>query len=164
MTPEELVEIEQIKQVKYKYMRCIDRKRWDELRECFTADATCRYSAGKYAHDGREAICRWLEQGMGSDGFHSSHRVHQPEIRLTSPTTATATWAFEDTVIESALGFSLRGAGFYEDRYVKQADGWKIEHTGYERTFEEMQSRAKAPGLRLTASAWSTGGRSEIDA
>lgn len=164
MTPEELVEIEQIKQVKYKYMRCIDQKLWDELPECFSEDATCRYSAGKYAYDGREAICRWLREGMGGDGFHSSHRVHQPEIRLTGRDTAAGTWAFEDTVIQVDLGFTIRGAGFYEDRYAKEPEGWKIAHTGYVRTFEEMQSRKHTPGLRLTASAWSSGGRSELDA
>jgi hypothetical protein len=33
MTPEDLVEIELIKQVKYKYMRCVDQKLWDEIAE-----------------------------------------------------------------------------------------------------------------------------------
>ena len=164
MTPEDLVEIEQIKQLKYKYMRCVDQKLWQELPECFTEAATCAYSGGKYAHEGRDAICSWLESSMGADSFHSSHRVHHPEIQLTSGTTATGTWALEDTVIETRFEITIRGAAFYEDRYVKQDDGWKIEHTGYTRSFEEMQSRKDMPGLKLTASAWSTGGRSEIDA
>ncbi len=164
MTPEDLVEIELIKQLKYKYMRCVDRKLWSELPECFTANATCAYSGGKYAHEGRDAICTWLADSMGADSFHSSHRAHHPEIHLTGPTTATGTWALEDTVIETEYGFSLRGAAFYEDRYVKEDGSWKIEHTGYERTYEEMQPRKDVPGLQLTASAWSTGGRSEIDA
>ena len=164
MSPEELVEIELIKQLKYKYMRCIDQKLWNELPKCFTERATCAYSGGKYAHEGRDAICSWLESSMGADSFHSSHRVHHPEIQLTSPTTATGTWALEDTVIETRFEISIRGAAFYEDRYVKEAGGWKIEHTGYARTFEETQSRKEVAGLKLTASAWSTGGRSEIDA
>ena len=164
MTPEDLVEIEKIKQLKYKYMRCVDRKLWSELRECFTQDATCAYSAGKYAYEGIDAICDWLEQSMSAESFHSSHRVHHPEITLVSPTEATGVWALEDTVIETRFEFSLRGAAFYEDRYVKQAGEWRIQHTGYERTFEEMQSRKDLPGLKLTASAWSTGGQSEIDA
>ncbi|MBW2275222.1 MAG: nuclear transport factor 2 family protein [Deltaproteobacteria bacterium] len=164
MTPEDLVEIELIKQLKYKYMRCVDRKLWSELSECFTGDATCAYSGGKYAHEGRDAICAWLEGSMSADSFHSSHRVHHPEIQLTGPTTATGTWALEDTVIETKLGFTLRGAAFYEDRYVKEDGSWKIEHTGYQRSYEEMQTRKDVPGLTLTASAWSTGGRSVIDA
>ncbi|MCP4035423.1 MAG: nuclear transport factor 2 family protein [bacterium] len=164
MTPEDLVEIELIKQVKYKYMRCVDRKLWDELPECFTQDASCAYSAGKYSQQGRDAICAWLEQSMGSKTFHSSHRVHHPEIRLTSATTATGTWALEDVVIDTGFEISLHGAAFYEDRYAKEDGEWKIEHTGYTRTFEQMQSRKDVPGLKLTASEWSTGGQSEIDA
>ena len=164
MTPEDLVEIELIKQLKYKYMRCVDQKLWSELADCFTEDASCAYSGGKYAYQGRDAICTWLEKSMSAESFHSSHRVHHPEIQLTSPTTASGTWALEDTVIETRFEFTLRGAAFYDDRYVKQNGAWKIEYTGYHRTFEEMQSRKEVPGLKLTASAWSTGGRSEIDA
>ena len=37
MTPEDLVEIELIKRLKYKYARCLDQKLWDEIAECFTA-------------------------------------------------------------------------------------------------------------------------------
>lgn len=164
MTPEDLVEIELIKQLKYRYMRCVDRKLWSELPDCFTEGATCAYSAGKYSHSGREAICDWLEQSMGADSFHSSHRVHHPEIVLESASRASGTWALEDTVIETALDFSLRGAAFYEDIYVKTSEGWKIEHTGYVRTFEEVHARKSIPGLKLTASEWSSGGQSEIDA
>ena len=39
MTPEELVEIECIKRVKYAYARCLDLKGWDELAGLFTEDA-----------------------------------------------------------------------------------------------------------------------------
>ena len=164
MSPEDLVEIELIKQLKYRYMRCVDEKLWSELPDCFAEDATCAYSAGKYSHQGRDAICRWLEESMAAPSFHSSHRVHHPEIALQSPDRASGIWALEDTVIETALNFSLRGAAFYEDVYVRQSGGWKIQHTGYRRTFEEVHARTAVEGLSLTASAWNSGGRSKIDA
>jgi len=47
----ELVEIEAIKRLKYKYLRCIDQKRWDELAETFTEGATCSYGDGKFSDD-----------------------------------------------------------------------------------------------------------------
>ena len=46
MTPEDLVEIELIKRLKYKYARCLDQKLWAEIAECFTADAHAAYSGG----------------------------------------------------------------------------------------------------------------------
>jgi len=164
MTPADLVEHEAIKRLKYKYLRCLDQKRWDEMRECFTEDAVAAYSGGKYAYDGRDAILDFLRRAMGAETFLSSHRVHHPEIELRSPSEATATWALEDVVIEEKWGITIRGAAFYEDEYVKQDGRWLIRRTGYKRTYEEIQSRKDVPGLRLTASWWGTGGRSELPA
>jgi hypothetical protein len=101
---------------------------------------------------------------MGSPRFLSSHCVHHPEIELTSPTTARASWALEDTVHILDAGVTIHGAALYEDSYVKCADGqWRIQHTGYSRTWEEMFPRASIAGLKLTASLWETGGKSKID-
>lgn len=160
----ELVEIEAIKRLKYKYMRCLDQKRWEELAGCFSADATAAYSGGKYSYTGRDAILEFLRGSMGKDSFHSCHQVHQPEIELTSETTARGTWALQDTVIETQWDIMIRGAAFYEDEYVKPDGVWLIRHTGYKRLFEEMLSRKDIPSLKLTASWWSTAGQSEIGA
>jgi hypothetical protein len=84
----------------------------------------------------------------------TSHRVHQPEIDLTSDTTAKGTWALEDTVIETQAQITIRGAAFYTDEYVKVGGEWKIKMTGYRRTFEEMVSRTDTPSLKLTANCW----------
>ncbi len=165
LTPEDLVEIEAIKQLKYRYARCLDQKLWDELGGLLCEDAVAEYSAGKYSQSGRDAIVGWISDAMGAETFLSSHRMHHPEIRLTGPDTAEGTWALEDVVVESAWGLTIQGAAFYEDRYRKEADGqWRIAHTGYKRTYEEIFPRASIEGLRLTASWWGTGGASELEA
>ena len=164
MTPEDLVEIESIKQLKYKYMRCLDQKLWSEMAECFTEDASSSYSGGKYAYEGRDAILEFLEKSMGHEEFLSSHRVHHPEIQLTSATSATGVWALEDVVIDTRFDVAIRGAAFYEDEYVKQDGHWRIQSTGYKRTYEEMQNRKEVKGLKLTASWWGTGGKSDLSA
>ena len=146
----DLNELEAIKRLKYKYMRCLDQKLWSEIAECFTEDATSSYSGGKYSYRGRDAIVKFLAEAMGRPSFYSSHRVHHPEIELTSETTATGIWALEDTVIDTQYQITIRGAAFYRDEYVKIDGEWKIAHTGYERTFEEMQSRKESASLRLT--------------
>ena len=146
---DELREIEAIKALKYKYMRSIDRKLWDTMRECFTPDATTAYSGGKYAFEGIEAIMKFMTESMDRGSFLSSHRVHHPEITLTSDTTATGTWALDDYVVDTKHDLTIHGAAFYEDRYVKVDGEWRIQHTGYERTFEEMGPR-KSQGWNLT--------------
>ena len=164
MTPDELCEIESIKRVKYAYARCLDLKLWDELAQVFTEDAVAAYSGGGYTFEGREAILAFLRRSMGAETFHSSHKMHHPEIDLTGPTTARASWALDDVVVESQWGITIRGASFYEDEYVKVAGQWKIKRTGYRRVFEEIQPRGNVEGLRLTASWWATDGRSELPA
>ncbi len=160
----ELVALERIKRVKYRYMRCLDQKRWSELETCLTEDAVAEYSGGKYTFHGRDAILDFLRRSMGRESFHSSHRVHHPEIDLTGPTTAVGVWALEDTVVETALEITIRGSAFYEDEYVRRDGEWLIARTGYRRIFEELQPRSSVPGLELTASWWTTGGRSTLDA
>lgn len=158
-------DLEAIKRVKYKYMRCVDLKRWDEIRDCFTENATANYSGGKYSAAGREAIIEFLVRGLGSTDVLTSHTVHHPEIDPVGESEATGVWSLEDTVIHETFGITIQGAGFYEDRYAKGKDGrWRISETGYKRTYEEMFSRASIEGLRLTAHRWKTNGQSEIDA
>ena len=162
MTPQDLVEMEAIKRLKYRYMRCLDQKLWNELAECFTPDATAAYGGGAYCYEGRDAILGFLRGAMGRETFLSSHRVHHPEIELVAPDSARGVWALEDVVIDEQFGITIRGAAFYADEYVKLGAAWRIRHTGYKRTYEEIQPRAEVPGLKLTASWWGTGGRSNL--
>lgn len=153
MTPamDDLHEIEAIKRLKYRYMRCLDQKRWAELAECFTEDVETAYGGGKYAFSGRAAVMEFLETSMGSPTFLSSHRVHHPEIDLTGPDTARGIWALDDVVVDPGRKFYLQGAAFYEDEYVKRGDAWKIQRTGYTRTFEFIEPLDGRPGLTMTA-------------
>jgi len=89
MTPDDLVEMEQIKRLKYRYLRCLDQKLWDEIETCFVPEATARYGGGLYEFDGRDAIMEFLRTSMGATTMLSSHRCHHPEIDLSGPDTAT---------------------------------------------------------------------------
>ena len=80
MTPEDLVEMELIKRLKYRYLRCLDQKLWDEIETCFLPDATARYGGGLYEFEGRDAIMEFLRTSMGATTMLSSHRCHHPEI------------------------------------------------------------------------------------
>jgi bile-acid 7alpha-dehydratase len=160
MTPDDLVEIEQIRQLKYRYVRFIDTKRWDDLAELFTADATASYGGGATERAGRDAIMAFLVESMADEDMLTSHKVHQPEITLTGRDRATGVWALDDVVVLGRLGMTVRGASFYDDRYAKVGGAWHIAHTGYRRVYEEIEPRR--PDLKLTASWWGTDGRSSL--
>jgi len=160
MTPGDLVEIEQIHQLKYRYVRFIDLKRWDDLESLFVPDATASYGGGAVQLEGRPAIMEFLTGTMGDEAMLTSHKVHQPEITLVGPDSATGVWALDDIVILGSLNMTVRGSSFYDDRYVRAGGEWRIAHTGYKRVYEEIEPRG--PDLKLTASWWGTDGRSKL--
>jgi ketosteroid isomerase-like protein len=161
MTPEDLVAIEEIKRVKYAYLRCLDQKDWAGLADLLCEDATAAYSGGRHTFSGRDAIIGFISRNMGREQFHSSHRVHHPEIDLDGDR-AQGTWALEDVAVDTEWGFVLMGAAFYEDRYRREGGAWRIEHTGYRRSFEFTVPTSAWKGFSVTASWWATDGQSTL--
>jgi hypothetical protein len=153
----DLVELERIRQLKYRYLRCVDLKLWDEIGDVFTEDATADYgtpSAGRPLDLGsREEIVAFLRDSLGN-GIITLHSAGQPEIEIDGDT-ASGTWRFEDTVIATEFKVVIAGAAFYEDQYRRGEDGkWRISHTGYTRIFESTMSLDDLPSWRLTANRW----------
>jgi hypothetical protein len=158
----QLEELEAIKRLKYKYIRCIDCKLWKELREVFADDAEAAYDKGRFSASGVDEVMEFLTGALKRTDVASMHNVHCPEIEITSPTTATGTWYLHDYVVNPGEDNGamparsiLQGAGFYTDEYVKQGGEWKIKHTGYERTFEFYTPYVDGPGVELRT-RWDT--------
>ena len=111
--PIDLATIEEIRQVKYRYLRCVDLKLWDELAEVFTPDATVDYGTQVYGKPlklaGRDEIVGFLRDKLGPDMI-TVHRAGQPEITVDGDT-AQGTWSFEDTVIATAVPGRDHGRG-----------------------------------------------------
>ena len=154
----DLVELEKIRRLKYRYLRCVDLKLWDEIGEVFTADATADYgtpSAGRPLNlTSRDEIVTFLRDSLGKD-IITLHAAGQPEIEIDGDT-ATGTWRFTDTVIATEYKVVIAGAAFYEDRYRRGEDGtWLISHIGYQRIYEASMSLNDLPSWRLTANRWS---------
>ena len=152
----DLEELEAIKRVKYKYLRCIDTKCFEELAECFTEDAEAAYDKGKYSASGREAVLDFLVGALKRKDVASMHNVHCPELEITGPGTAKGTWYLHDYVVNPGEDNGamparsiLQGAGFYSDEYVKIDGEWKIRSTGYERTFEYIRPYVEGEGVTL---------------
>ena len=133
--------IEAIKQVKYRYLRALDTKHWDDFAETLTEDIVGDYgsSLGKEHHfTNRTDLVEYMRTSMPACVI-TEHRVTLPEITVDGDEGA-ATWYLQDRVIVPEYNFMLFGAGFYHDRYRRTPDGWKICATGYDRTYDASQS------------------------
>ena len=151
----DLVTLEEIRQLKYRYLRYVDQKRWDEMADVFTSGATVDYGTRALGEPvklaGRDEIIAFFRANLGPE-IITVHAAGQPEITVDGGT-ATGSWRFEDTVITTEHRIVIKGAAFYQDRYERDADDgrWRIAHTGYVRTYEVMVSLDDLPSLKFTA-------------
>lgn len=156
MNPQDFADVEAIKNVKYRYLRALDTKYWDEFADTLTDDVVGDYgsSVGEEHHfTNRVDLVNYMRKSLGP-AVVTEHRVTHPEIAV-SGDDATGTWYLQDRVIVADFNFMLIGAAFYRDTYRRTDDGWKISSTGYERTYEATMSLAGldfklTPGRALT--------------
>ncbi|MCP2275642.1 SnoaL-like domain-containing protein [Nocardia amikacinitolerans] len=153
----DLAAVEAVRQLKYRYFRTLDLKLWAEFADTLAVDAVGRYGTHALGEplvlDGRAAITDFMRQNVGPTVL-TVHIANHPEISVDGDT-ATGSWAFEDTVIATEYGVLIRGAGYYSDRYRRDADGqWRITETGYRRIYESSQSLADTPSHRLLSNMW----------
>lgn len=127
-----LEDVEEIKKLKARYWRFMDRKLWSQLEKVFAKDSVLEY--GDVCSQGSRAIVQSLKQFVGE--VATAHGGHSPEIEITSDTTANGVWALHDHLVWKS-GRQLVGFGHYEDQYVKQRGKWKIKATKITRLFEE---------------------------
>ncbi len=139
---ERLEAVEEIKQLKARYFRCMDTKDWDGFAGVFAPDAVMDMSeesgsSSSITH-GATAIATMARAGM--EGVQTVHHGHMPEIEITSATTGRATWAMEDR-LRWAVGpvRSLHGYGHYHDTYERVDGRWLIKTTSLTRLRTDVE-------------------------
>jgi hypothetical protein len=123
-----LVDIEEIKQLKARYFRLMDTKKWDDWAEVFTEDVTVWVEdVPDVTYTSRaefvSAISAILAQSV------TTHHGHMPEIEITGPDTARGFWAMFDYVKLTGQNGSveLKGYGHYHEEYRRNAARrWQI--------------------------------------
>ncbi|MEZ0364193.1 nuclear transport factor 2 family protein [Mycobacterium sp. pUA109] len=144
MSPRDVTaDIDAIQQVKYRYLRALDTKHWDDFADTLTEDIAGDYGSSlgeELRFSNRTDLVEYMRSSLGP-AIITEHRVTHPEISVTGDE-ASATWYLQDRVIVAEMNFMLIGAAFYRDRYRRTADGWKISATGYDRTYEATMSLA----------------------
>jgi SnoaL-like domain len=137
---DKLLAIEEIRQIPYKYCRCINQRDWDCWTNLFAADAdywnsklgVVKGPSGMYQH--------LVATGMTSSRVHSRFVIlGGPEIELLSPTAARGTFQEEYTFSSGenepgdstgtvvAPGQETRSFGVYYQTYGKIDGTWRIK-------------------------------------
>ena len=125
---QQLLAIEAIKQLKARYFRLLDQKRWDEWGQVFTADVHMVVPEGDVDTHGRDEVVTNLRSIL--TGVITVHHGHMPEIEITGADAATGTWALFDFLefpgVDDGPSLTMHGYGHYTETYARGADGWQI--------------------------------------
>lgn len=124
MTLDDLADIEAIKQVKYRYLRALDTKHWDDFADTLAEDITADYgpSIGNELHfTNRAELVEYMRTSLPANVI-TEHRVTHPDI-VVDGDTATGSWYLQDRVMVAELNFMLIGAAFYRDTYRRTERG-----------------------------------------
>lgn len=161
MNPNDLIVIEEIRQLKARYFLLMDQKKWDEWGNVFCEDVVIDTTQeGTPLIHGRQAFLDFLPQML--EGVTTVHHGHMSVIDITGPTTATGTWSMEDMLWfpESTGGAKIWGMGWYFEKYRKDPDGaWRIEELKLRRIRVEVNGLQTFPSTGIsTAEAAGLGG------
>ncbi|WP_435278103.1 nuclear transport factor 2 family protein [Rhodococcus yananensis] len=141
---EQLAAIEEIKRLFAQRLRVMDTKQWHLYAGLHTDDVvseTFRLDGDDYrdippakrpgAVVGNDVLAATIRDFLDGDRFvMSAHHGHNPEITLTSDTTATGIWAMEDRLwwTDGDVEQHLHGWGHYHEEYRRVGDRWLISY------------------------------------
>jgi steroid delta-isomerase len=132
-----------------RYWRALDYKQWDELPDCFTADADAHWGTEGWEGIGREAIVRFLHANESRSELRLSHFGHNAEITVTAPDAAAGLFKLEDWVTVGGLTV-MRGFGQYRMRFARGGDGvWRIARLRLQYDYRE-ENQHYVDGRRLS--------------
>jgi hypothetical protein len=127
---ERLTIIEDIKQMRARFARCLDTKDWSGFAALWAPDATMDAreegeSGGLY--QGPENITAFISAAL--QHATTVHHLHAPEIEVLTATTARGIWAMEDRLRWPPGGpiTELTGYGHYNETYERLAERWVVK-------------------------------------
>jgi len=125
--------------LKSQYCQYLDGKDWARWSALFTDDAVMQVGPNAdSAVVGREPIRRLLTKQLKQS--ETKHIARSPEVHEEQPGRIRVVWEMTDRVATPL--YLLEGAGFYEDRYVRTDEGWKIAGVRLHRSKVDLQPKS----------------------
>jgi len=111
------------------------------LRGVLTDDFNCHFwgDAFDFVATSREEFIEKMALNFNSE-MATQHQGHHPEITIDeNGEHASGIWYLQDIVHNLHENTLLAGTCFYQDRYVRTKDGWKLQSSHWDRHVEIRQ-------------------------
>jgi hypothetical protein len=141
MTLQDVADRIEIDDLLTRYATALDAKDWDLFASCFTPDAFIDYSAAGGIKGPLSEVRQWLAEVMA--GFPmTQHLVTNRAVLIDGDSAACRSCLFNPMGLkdDGGLVVFLEG-GYYRDRLVHTADGWRIAERIEEPTFSTRLHR-----------------------
>ena len=148
-----LADVEAIRQLKARYFRFVDTKRWAEFGALFTDDAVLDVPLVRATPlQGRDAIVAAVSGNLAQ--LVTIHHGHAEEIEILGPREARAIWPMYDLLLRTTappasgtatcFGPRYEGYGHYLERYEKDDDSaWHIARCELRRLHLETEQHRR---------------------
>lgn len=126
-----LEDVESIKKLKARYLHGCDRKQVEVIRECFVeGEVVIDYGdVGVFKH--RDGLIDVFQSKACVDAVIDMHHGQNPQISIMNETIAVGVWDLFFHQINTEKNTLTQLAGFYEDKYIKNAGVWRIQETKF---------------------------------
>ncbi len=117
----------EIRRLKARYLNACDRKDTRILRDCFAEDARIEFPPlGTFDLDGLVAVFTAI---AATTPIVDAHQGHNAEIVVHDGDTAEGRWHLSFTTYDPRTRRFRLMSCFYQDRYVRTSEGWRIAAT-----------------------------------
>jgi hypothetical protein len=142
--------------LKSTYFNDVDTKNWLALRQLFTPNAVVDTtgSFGPYFPD-RDSFIAFTSLTLSA--INTRHQGYDPQIDLTSDTTASAVWTMQDRLSLAGL-VTIHGYGHYTDKYEEVDGQWRITYSKLTRTGFALEFPAFQNFVNGLGNAYKSGG------
>ena len=124
-----------------RYCRAIDTRDWDLLDTVFTADARVDYTAAGGIRGAFPEVKAWLAEVLPRFAM-TQHVVANHDIRVAGDTATSRVYVYNPMGTRNAAGgldlFFF--GGYYVDRLVRTAEGWRIVERVEETAFMDRRT------------------------
>lgn len=118
--------------LKATYFNDVDTKNWAALRQLFAPDAVVDTTGSLGPlFPNRDSFIVFTALTLSA--INTRHQGYDPQIDLTSDTTASAVWTMQDRLSIAGL-VTIHGYGHYADNYEKVNGQWLVTHSVLTRT------------------------------
>jgi len=141
MTLQEIADRIEIDDLLTRYATALDAKDWDAWASCFTPDAVIDYTAAGGVKGTLPEVRQWLTTVMA--GFPmTQHLVTNRAVHITGDAATCRSCLFNPMGVpdNDSMMIFFEG-GYYRDRLVRTADGWRIAERTEEPTFSTRLHR-----------------------